>query len=83
MAKGYIVRRLIRDGHAGGADEYAYKRVETPNPGELIYHGDFVPDTVEDDMKENGTVLTNVYRPVDPSKIASEPYKGSSEVETF
>lgn len=81
--KGYIVRRLLVDGHAGGADIWSYKKVAMPHLGETIYHGDFVRRQIETaDNGPMGSTYETVYVPVDESKLTSEKYSGS-EVEQF
>lgn len=83
--KGFIVRRMTQDGDKGGPDTYHYQRVDSPNPGELVYHGDFTTRQVElADNGPMGSVYGTVYVPVDESKLTSEPYQGGgSDVETF
>ncbi len=41
QAKSFIVKRMTHDGDKGGPDTYHYQKVTNPNPGELIYHGQF------------------------------------------
>jgi hypothetical protein len=82
--KGYIVRRMTQDGDKGGQDTYHYQKVANPEPGELIYHGEFVSRQVElADNGPMGSVYGTVYVPVDPSKVTSEPFNGGADVETF
>lgn len=84
QSKGYIVRRMTHDGDKGGPDTYHYQKVDKPNPGETIYHGEFVKQRVElADNGPMGSVYGDVYVPVDASKLTSEPYNGGDEVETF
>jgi hypothetical protein len=84
-AKGpYIVYRLLVDGHASGRDVRNYQKVDKPNPGETIYHGQFTKRRVEiADNGPMGSVYADVYIPVNPDQITSEPYDGGGEVETF
>ena len=82
QGQGYIVKRLLVDGHAGGGDVSHYIRVATPNPGETIYHGDFVKRQVE--IADNGPMgsdYATVYIPV--GEVTSEKYTGGAAVETF
>jgi hypothetical protein len=82
--KDYIVRRLLVDGDKSGDDIVAYVKVATPRVGELVYHGDFVKRRIQtQDNGPMGCSYQDVYVPVDPSKITSEPYNGGEEVETF
>ncbi|MBP9090477.1 hypothetical protein KBI23_05565 [bacterium] len=92
QSKGYIVKRPVRDGHAGGNDGMAYIKIEppeTPNSGELVYHGEFTSRSVEiEDRGPMGSVYATHYFPVDQSKLTSEPFNGSvtahdANVETF
>lgn len=84
QSKGYIVKRLLVDGHASGRDVRQYIKVDKPNPGELVYHGDFTKRRIEiADNGPMGSEYADVYIPVDESKLTSEPYNGGDEVETF
>lgn len=84
--KGFIVKRMTHDGDKGGPDSYNYMRVDTPNPGELVYHGEFTKREIEDsDNGPYGSTYKTYYFPVDESKLTSEPYagQGGGDVETF
>jgi hypothetical protein len=84
QAKSFIVKRMTHDGDKGGPDTYHYQKVTNPNPGELIYHGQFASRQVEiADNGPMGSVYGTVYVPVDESKLTSEPYQGGGDVETF
>ncbi len=81
---GYIVRRLLVDGHAGGGDTWGYVRVIQPKPGETIYHGQFTKRMVP--VADNGPCGSDnreLYVPVDESKLTSEPFNGGEAAETF
>jgi len=81
--KFFIVKRSIDTGSYYGGP-VAYLKVTKPRPGETIYHGDFVKKKLEDDRGPMGTSYTEVYVPVDESKLTSEKYSGGgSDVETF
>jgi hypothetical protein len=82
-SKFFIVKRSISTGsYYGGIT--AYIKVTNPEPGETIYHGDFVKKMMEEDHGPNGSSRTETYVPVDESKVTSETYAGGGDdVETF
>ncbi len=83
--KFFLVKRDIGDDRrSSGSSRVAYVKVQNPNPGETIYHGDFVRRQYEIDNGPNGVSAIEYYLPVDETKVTSETYAGDgSDVETF
>lgn len=76
--KQYLVLRTFEpadDGYNGGTSYQRYVKTTTPEPGELIYHGDFrrIADEGDGGMYAKTTYY---YVPIDPEKITSEVYNG-------
>jgi hypothetical protein len=64
--------RYQQDNHAAGRDEYYFKKVESPQPGDTICHGEFRP--YNHDLDEGYEVR---YTPV--GEYTTEQWSGGTE----
>ena len=81
--KKFLVRRtVVMDHRVRGSEAEVYQRVETPNSGELIYHGEFIRKELKRDHGPNGMIVEEYFVALDESQVTSEKYFGD-EVVTF
>lgn len=79
--KGYIVQRsyeLYDGGPNGSPTVTRYLKVNEPEPGETIYHGQFRKVAEEHDEGQYSRT-TYYYVPLDPKKITTSIYEGNAE----
>jgi hypothetical protein len=64
--------RYVQDNDKAGPDSYYFKKVETPQPGDTICHGEFRPYTHDLDVG-----CETRYTPV--GEYTTEKYSGGTE----